>query len=376
MLADSTVSKCARGIDRRWHYEGLVPVSVAGFNPFESSIYYGARSAFARWLQDPAASARDTNEGDFLVREVLFAVHDYLHVWGYRLIASLAPELGLLRAPVTHDNLDALAFCHILTEAIATVGLDYWYLCTFDLDARVPLGTTRATLTTDYHERFASEYRRFNPDFVVQTPAFFGQLARFYCDGVFHGFDVEDVRRSPRIGAWLSQELAYSVRQRAYIRQWLSYLSREPLSLAPERLGARLVLEHPWQHALIESVGQRLWRRVKLEEDEPIATLPVSEWRRSAKGRAPLDLRFVNLNRVDPAELRLRRDERGGPPDLTYWRSQYVSAFEYSSFDPALLPLLRGEATPESLRSIEELTSSWQRVPVNSGEPHDLMILN
>jgi hypothetical protein len=374
MLNDTSVAKRPRAIDRRWFYEGVVPLSVAGFNPFQSTIYYGARSAMADWLAAPAESARNFNTGDFLVKEVLFAVHDYLHIWGYRLIASLAPQLNLLAAPITRQNLEQLAFCHILTEAIATVGLDYWYLSTFDLNERVPIGTGRSTLTVEYHERFADEYRRFNPELVVQTPAFFDQLARFYCNGIFEGYDVEDYRRSPLIANWLRHELTYAVSQRSYIRQWLSYLSTETIALPAQTFAAPIRCDQPWQIELIEAIGQRLWRKVKLDQRDPLPPAVGRTWA-SPLGR-PVDFRFVNLNCVTPEELRQRRATALSAQDLSFWMYQQLSAFDYDHCARAIVPVLSREVTPAELQLVEHLSRSWKRIPSVGDEPRDLMILN
>jgi len=49
----------------------------------------------ARWLRNPAGSARDYNEDDLLVHEVFFAVHDYLYVWTAQPLRELVPEQRL-----------------------------------------------------------------------------------------------------------------------------------------------------------------------------------------------------------------------------------------------------------------------------------------
>jgi hypothetical protein len=69
-----------------------------------------------------------------------------------------------------------------------------------ELDEVLPIGATMSGLAVGYHERFAEEYRRFNPSFVVQEPGpFFGKIATLYCDAVFPGFDVSAVKRGRRI---------------------------------------------------------------------------------------------------------------------------------------------------------------------------------
>lgn len=104
MLCDPLVCLVPRAIDQRWRYERVLPVSLTGFNPFLWTLFYASNSALTRWLADPYGSARDYNEDDTLVREVLFALHDYLHCWSAEAIAVLAPWLrfdipGLLGRP-------------------------------------------------------------------------------------------------------------------------------------------------------------------------------------------------------------------------------------------------------------------------------------
>ena len=99
-------------------------VTLAGFNPFLRSLFYANNSALSRWLAGPYGSARDYNEGDHLVREVLFAVHDYLHCWSAAAIAVLAPRSRFDTGPILRDNLEDFVYCHLLTEAAATAGLD------------------------------------------------------------------------------------------------------------------------------------------------------------------------------------------------------------------------------------------------------------
>jgi hypothetical protein len=169
MLEDPNISLVPRAVDCRWRYAGLLPHGVTGFNPLRYEVYYGRISQLARWLADPFAASRELNARDQLVHEVLLAVHDYLHCWAVQAIRDLAPELGYGAGALAADSLEAAAFCHLLTEAVATVGLDYWYLSVVDLNAVCDLATTKSTLTTSYRELDAAEFRRADPHLVVQT---------------------------------------------------------------------------------------------------------------------------------------------------------------------------------------------------------------
>ncbi|HYO58668.1 hypothetical protein [Archangium sp.] len=370
MLLDPLVRFAPRAIDQRWHYERIVPVTLAGFNPFLRTLFYASNSALSRWLADPYGSARDYNEGDNLVREVLFAVHDYLHCWSAAAIAVLAPRVRFDTGPILRDNIEDFVFCHLLTEAAATVGLDYWYLSTFDLAEQIPIGTTLATLTVNYHERYVSEYRRFCPGWDAQRPGFFGELARFYCSGVFKGFDVRDVRRSPRLLKWLSHELSYGARQREYTRLWLSFLAAEELSDEPRERAAPVSFEEKWKQHLIHELGLVLFAKIKEDSDSGLALRTRNEPPESPRGRRP-DFRFVNSNAVS-----LTPEADALPESLHYYVLQRVTATVFDDLTGearrAISRALRREEHEAVLRLIER---AKRVVPVGA-EPRDLFVLN
>ena len=364
-----------RRVDKHWYYQGVTELLVTGFNPFVGRVFYGEKSFFARWLTQPEASARELNEGDFLVSEAMFCAHDYLHVWSLFVINGLRPALGIGVAPITKENVEDFAFCHLVTEAAATVGLDYWYLSTVDFDAEVPIGSTFDVLTVGYHERHGTEYRRISPDFVVQERPFFDRLAKFYCDGVFPGFDLSDLKRSPRILAWLRHELQYGRSQRHYIRQWLSYLSGGAVTYTREQLDAPLDATAPWKRDLIAAVGERLWEKVKLDRLVLDGT-PIPEdgvWRSPATQRP--DFRFVNASRIDPARLQGMDSWENAAQNFGYYLSQYLSTFDYAGFDPLLrklIPSLRERRDPEL---VHDLFKGQPALPARD-EVTDMLILN
>src|SRR5262245_45264774 len=204
MLGDRTVQVRARAVDARWRDRGRLRSVPSGFNPLVGDVFIPRHSGLEAWLREPTASARGFNGNDRMIEDLLFAVHDYLHVWSARLIRELQPALGFGAVPVTRANFDDYVFCHLVTEAAATVGLDYWYLGTLELGDVLPIGSRyRGGLTTPYHERDLPEYRRFHPKLEVQSPEFFGTLCTFYCSGKFPGFDADDVVRSPLLMAWM-----------------------------------------------------------------------------------------------------------------------------------------------------------------------------
>jgi hypothetical protein len=370
MLHEPWVKLSPRAIDQRWYYEGVIPGSLAGFNPFLGTVFHARRSAFACWLANPYASAREHNAGDWLVKEVLFAVHDYLHAWSAAAIAALAPRARFGEGPLLASNLEDFVFCLLLTEAAATVGLDYWYLSVISLDERVPMGTNLSTLTVDYHERHLSEYRRFCPDWSAQRPEFLGDLARFYCSGVFEGFSAEDVRRSARLHSWLSHELSYGSRQRAYARLWLSFMATEEVSYAREQLTAPVSCEEEWKQRLMHELGLVLWNKVREDHDSGLSLRPL-EAPPAGSSRAGPDFRFVNANVASPgpgAPL--------SPQSERYYVLQRVSATAYDSVAEEAIEQVARALRRSEHDTVLRLIEQGQPLPAEAAEPRDLFLLN
>jgi hypothetical protein len=376
-LSDPDFKFQARAIDAEWYYEKKNPISVSGFNPLLQTFFYPKNSLISHWMLHPEASARDGNESDLLVKEVFFMVHDYLHTWAYRCIHALAPQLKLGAVPITAKNFEDYAFAHILTEAVATIGLDYWFLCTIRFNDFCDLGSSFKSLTVSYREEFESEYQKFNPSFTAQTPKFFELLTRFYCDGVFPGFALEDIQRSPMLLSWLRHELSYGETQREYARSWFSFLCAEPMNLSSQQLQAPISVSVPWRKKLIQDMGQILWDKVK-NNHEPVRFPrfdPSKIWT-GAKGKEP-DFRFLNLNRQDPvkaaeAVIQGRQVQR----NFKHFFYQYVSGYDFASFDKELLKLFPFLLEKKDFGLIQHLFRDQKRIKSISGEPEHLFILN
>jgi len=369
MLEDPCVRFRRRAIDATWKYRGVLPTVPTGFNPALGAIFVGAESRLARWLEDPAQGARALNEGDALFFEVLFAVHDYLHVWAYRLVREAFPELGFGRPPRSAEELEAHAFCHIVTEAAATVGLDYWYLCSLEIDDVVDLGTTLRTLTVPYHDRFLREYRRACPALDPQHVSFFTTIVDVYCRGVFRGFRVGDVRRSPLVLEWMNKELGYGGKQRAYAREWLASISGLPCEATPRALARPCPIDADWQRALVAEVGKRLWDKVKLGKMQRFARedAPIDDRLYDARPEAgTLDFRFLNAGRFDlddPGVL-ARVDPRAESP--RFLLGQWLAAHRY---DPTLDAEIVGRALDSgSFPLVRALGRGLERVAPEPGD--------
>jgi hypothetical protein len=371
MMSDPHVGLVGRRVDCFWHYEDVVPVKVGGFNPFHSSIYYASRSLLAEWLAAPTKSARSLNENDHLVKEVLWAVHDYLHCWALGAIARLAPKLGLGRIPITRKNAEDLVFGHVLSEAVATLGLDYWYLACTDLNTVCPIGTCVRGLTAAYDERLLGEYRRFNRTLDVQRPDFFTEFARFYCTGEFPGFDARSIGRSAALLKWLSPQIVYATKEREYIRRWLTHLSGEDLGYEAAKLERPIACDAPWQRRLIAEIGVLLWEKVKEDKLHPFARPKGKPWH-APEGRTP-DFRFTNWNSVSSGP---RPTRPMSADEFEYWFWQMVSAHRYDACDPELFKLF---PTLLEKRDAALALAVMRHQPAVSGttrEPQDLFLLN
>lgn len=365
-----------RAVDHHWYYERIVTLKIGGFNPFAGQIFHGARSRLATWLQAPHRSGRPLNERDELVNEVLFAAHDYLHVWAYSVLGELCPELRIGEGPLREADFERLVFCHLLSEAVATVGLDFWYLGTVKLCEVCDLGTTVQTLTTSYHQEWEGEYRRGWPSVRVQVPAFFEQIAQFYCDGVLTGVDVEALRLSPRLLKWLEHELRYGVLQREYTRRWLSFLrdGKDPESTDEMRRPVKVAAD--WQRKVTRELGDRLWRLVK--EGTPARgaapSWPTRAW--CSPAAALPDPRFTTISGMSDDEIRARSAFFEQQAIYPYFFAQFVSAFRWDKFDRGKLPLLSLVKQHPDVRALLSLFRGETRLAPCPGEPRDLLFLN
>jgi hypothetical protein len=370
LFADASVQLRARQVDGGWLRDKHATMSVAGFQPFSSQLYYPARAPVADWLRAPTGSARPYNAFDGLIKDALFLAHDYLHILAARAIRQHFPSLAfgeeLAREP------ERQVFCHLATEAFATIGLDYWYLCTRELNDVVDLGTRRQTLTVPYHERWRDEYRRFHPALEVQSPAFFGELCRFYCTGELHGFDAGDVTESPLLAAWLTQELRYGERQRGIARQWLGYLADRDEDGSAAR---PLAVGEPWQTELIETLGALLWSYVK--ERKPLELPPLELPPLAPPPARPIDFRFVNLCALEDDQLLgLLRRGRVAPEGFVAFFNQELCRLDRAQFPRPLLARLPSLLQSGDFVATHDFFSAHPRLPRIAGEPCHLLLLN
>ena len=289
MLCDPYFELVPRPLDSAWQHAGITGF-VGGFNPTLHRYFYPSSSRLSGWLEGGGVAPRSAVEEAELGAEVLHLAHDYLHSWSFRAISHLEPGL-VPRLPRDLDELELQAWLLVLTEAVAVVGLDYWYLCVRDAGARCGASVTLGPRTVHYSEAQLPLYREHNPRLVVQRPEHLIEVTRLYALGVVSGFDESDLLACRPLADWLVRELLIAPRQREVARNWLSRLSGVELPdvdpSLPFRLPAGL------QEAVVPSLSQLLWRKVKhgatLFFPHPPVTRP---WRYATD--APFDFRFTN----------------------------------------------------------------------------------
>lgn len=345
LFADDLVEVVPRPVSFAWRYGRHVNAS-GGWNPFYGKIYYPGESCAATWLEEPARryqSARDFNTDDQLPREAAFLLHDYLHHWAIHWIKSLVPEIGFGEAPITKENFEDFVFCLLLTEAVATVGVDYWYFCDLDFNEQCPIGSNFESLTTAYHSRHTQEYQHHYPELAVQHPEFFSSICTFFSTGSFVGFSQSHMERSPQVFSWLRKELVYGSKQRAYVRQWLSFLSQCPEVQADQAQPFRPVrCDKPWQLKLARDIGERLWSKIKSNEKVAPPGRLETTWFDFSPSASDIDYRFYSG---------LKAYLRGDSPAISEqqfapWFSQILLFTDIKS------------CPPEAMRRLPEL---WQK---------------
>lgn len=368
VFEDEHVRIVSRGVDAHWAYDDPNTLRLDGFNPIGPSIFTSRKSALEEWLPHREGSARPHNERDRLVREALFAVHDYLHIWAWQWIGALRPSLGVGRVPIDADNLDDFAFCHILTETVATF-FDYWYLARRHLNDVADVGTAIRTLTIGYHDDHLREYQRFQPKLDVQRPDYFVEKCTFYCDGIFFGFELDDLRQSALVDRWLTHELEYGELQRSYARQWLADLA------GVERGGRSLTdpipIDAAWKHDLMHQLADLTWKKLQGGELLPSpGILDVGPaWRHDRTKTA--DFRFTNFN------TRARRADVASAPgeSFDYLFAQYRAQFDWDALEPALKPVFEQVRRERDLSLGDRLLSGQRRLEPSPDEPDELFLI-
>jgi hypothetical protein len=352
-----------RAIDHRWHYQKAAPATFGGFQPFSGKIYYGTNSCFAEWLKNSYGPTRDLNQNDNLVKEVLFAVHDALHIWSIGEIQKFKPKLGFGIKPIDRKNIKDFLFCHLLTEATAVCGLDYWFLSKNLINDYCDIGTNVRSLTVNYFEEDRSEYLKFHPNFNPQQKSFLMDLTNFYCTGEFEGFDVGDFRKSPKLVHWLIHELRYGVNQRNYAKDWFSFLSGDAHLKKISEI--TLSASESWQQELANKIANQLWNLAHGKNLKPHTIKWSDHWKAP---KNTFDFRFSNLNAMKAQTKRPMKS------DFEMFFYQFMVKHNFDSFPEDRAPLLKKAMESGKVATVKSVFKNVQKLR-SRNEPKDLFLL-
>ncbi|WP_155295320.1 hypothetical protein [Chromobacterium violaceum] len=374
MIKDKSVSWIKRRADTNWWFNRSIglfdsTVPLLGFCPFSYSITTPSEGIISKWLEDPDMPIRSINRNDCAIKYILFMCHDYIHAWATSWLANNALNQLACCESKTDQDLEIAAFLHILTEACATIGLDYWYLSTLQLNSVVDIGSNQKTLTTSYHENEINEYRRYERDLIVQSPVFFERLSIFYCTGEWVGLSLKDLNDSPILASWIEHELRYGKKQRKYIREYLSYANGIEVT---HSLDSPIPCHHNWQRDLINNMAYALWDFVKNGNNQS-RPLDIPFWKWKKPPLENFDPRYSNLSSLDEdEEFTVLSSLINGSEKAKYCALQFISSFYDCELSRKDLVDVRSAMESANLMELYEKTRDWPRIDKGS-EPFFMM---
>lgn len=297
-LEDPNYSCILRPIDSAWNHAGITS-AVGGFNPARHCCYVARKSAMADWLSDPDAYDCPPEQERFLATDVMRFAHDYIHSWCYRVLVELAPE-SEPRTPTCSETLELQAFMLVLTEAVAVVASDYWYLSLAGLRQRCGTNFDLGPMTVHYRERLLPKYRLAQPELTIREPAFMQRIARLYATGEFDGFNERDLLDNREVADWMIRELLIAPRQRYVARHWLAHLAGLPMD--DEGANARFDTLLDRYKPVIDILGRRTWQKLRHgRRDYVPRKADQSQWLLAQDGQ--VDCRYINLSHLGDRKI-------------------------------------------------------------------------
>lgn len=322
LLGEEEFTLKSRAVDMRWEYAGLFPEAInVGFAPFGDTILCPRISASATWLESP--QRRDfalLNLDNRLLREVLFQVHDLFHMWAYRRMMNHTKGFAFGLVPIDEKTLSDYVFCHLVSEAAATVGLDYWYLSQRSLGDLFGLHLDFKGLAVSYSQEMDIALAK-RTQISVHSPEFFSFICELYTTGNLPGVEAKVLERVPILTNWLSHELQYSEVQREYSYRWFSYLGGLPLPSKRQCL-APMRADTPWRKEVVRDVGSALWRMTQQQNYHLEPQLPQQAY--SLHQRWPHNAAYSN-----PCHFSLLA---ATPREVEIYRRHKAATYDYSSF--------------------------------------------
>ena len=197
---------------------------------------------------------------------------------------------------------------------------------------------------------------------------------QFYCDGVFYGFSIQDIQRSPVIAAWLQHELQYGKLQRRYCREWFSYLSNGNIQISDDQLAAPIDFSIRYRKNLTSQIAERLWAKIK-HDDLCAASYqfePKEIW--SAASNPNPNFIFLNLNKkrqITKTEIENLTDD-----SFLFLLRQYIARFDYQAFPAEATDIFTLMKQNKSLAIGKCLLKNMKRVPLSRKEPVDIFLYN
>lgn len=290
-LNQRSSSLASRAIDSRWFYKGIIPTPGLGFNPFSGRAFYGTLSLAGLTINNArstleASAVIDWARTEWLIYEVLCVTHDSLHVW------AVQRGLSYLNG-VIHSNLADceticlnIEFLTIFSEVVATVGLDFWYLCRHQVFKQRGILTKYTGLTTRYRDWLVSSDERQ----VVQQQSFFYMLLQAYISGEFN--NIVELTRSTASSDWISREIKQSRSIRTPARAWTNYVfgSSTNADACRTRL-SDLLAEYK---ELVSTTCSDLWNTTKSGDFSLMGAADLSY---ALPGDQVVDFRFFNIRR-------------------------------------------------------------------------------
>ncbi|MBL4632288.1 MAG: hypothetical protein JKY56_00355 [Kofleriaceae bacterium] len=321
LLSEQGFSLNSRAVDMRWEYAGLFPEAInVGFAPFGNAILGPRISASSTWRKSP--HRRDfavLNLDNRLLREVLFQVHDLFHMWAYRRMMHTSKGFAFGMVPIDEKTLSDYVFCHLVSEAAATVGLDYWYLAQRSLGDFFGLHLDFKGLTVSYTQEMDDALTS-EAQLTVHSPEFFSAICQLYTTGSLPGTNAKALERVPSLTNWLFHELQYSEVQRVYSYEWFSYLGGLPTPSKAQCL-VPIKADTPWRKAVVRDVGSALW---KMTQEQRYQIEPHVQHQAYAAQSLPHNPAYSNtcyfsLDNAIPSEMEL-------------YRRHKAATYDYSSF--------------------------------------------
>ncbi|AGH96805.1 hypothetical protein [Pseudobdellovibrio exovorus] len=381
-LTDPLIQLSPRAIDHRWQSEASLPAAT-GFNPYSMKIYLPFNSVVFDWLKNPAQSARPFNEDDALIKKLLLVVHDYIHCWSILAVRQLRPDLNFGCAEITSENFEDMVFCHLLTEAAAVAGADYWYWSQNKINDLCPIGTRTNSFAVSYQSSELGEFRKFNPDFNPFHKDFLSYLTSNYCRGDFAGFDLLKIKESPMVSHTIFHEVSYSHSQRLYSRRIISSFSKMPdnfhLSEMAESLKAPVSFREDWKKDLTLRLANLLWNYIldlepQLDFQLDSHTDPLQEETRWQSHKN--HYMYTNVNSLTEEQLQAELSHMEWNEDKYWFWTQYISTFEFSQFTKLELDKIRLGLLIKSQERLLEVVDGKTRLALNTYEPQTLFIPN